>query len=106
MRMNGRVALCVGILTAAVVSACSDSPTTPSARASMVPKVSLDVGDATNNTPVLAQLKICTLGNAGGTFTITAPQAGQGGTGTPTIKSPLTVDVNTCRIAALDNGNA
>jgi hypothetical protein len=108
MRMNRKQALGVGaVMAVAFLAACSDSPTAPAAsKAAFVPKSSFAVNDLTNNTPVVGVLKICKLGNVGGTFVVTDIGNGTGGTGTPSIQSPITVANGTCRIAVEDNGDA
>jgi len=108
MRMNQKGALIAGaVMTVAFLAACSDSTTAPTSRAAFIPKSSsFAVGDVTNNTAVIGQLKICKTGNANGTFVTADIGDGQGGTGAPTISSPLAVATGECRIAAIDNGDA
>jgi hypothetical protein len=119
MRMNRKAALAAGAsLGIAFLAACSDSPTDPAARAVAIPKTSFAVGDATNSTPVVTLLKICKVGDASGTFTITDVGDGSA-SGNPTIVddnagvagnqktlTPGTPASPNCVIAVEDNGNA
>ena len=109
MRMKQSAALGVGAAIAvALLAACSDSPSSPSAKATMVPRVSFAVGDLTNNTPQVTLVKICKTADSdvSGSFTVTAKSPGQGGTGNPTTSNPVVVAPGTCRVAAIDNGDA
>jgi hypothetical protein len=107
MMSNQWAALAASAVMVAVLAACSDSTTTePTSRAAFVPKSSFVVGATTNNTPVVGVLKICKTGDVGGTFVTTDIGDGQGGTGNPSIASPLAVATGECRIAAEDNGDA
>ena len=117
MQMN-RVALMASAgLGVAFLAACSDSPTSPS-KAAFVPKSSFAVGDATNATPVNTLIKICKVGDASGTFTITDVGNGSA-SGNPTIiddnagiagnqktLTPGTDAAPNCVVAVEDLGNA
>jgi len=111
MSMNRKAALAAGaMLGVAFLAACSDSPTAPTANV-MIRKSSFALGDATNNTAEVGILKICKLGNVGGTFVVTL-DPGAGGTGGGTALTPLTLanpnstTTPVCRVAGLDNGDA
>jgi hypothetical protein len=108
MRMIRNGALAAGAMVAmAFLGACSDSATAPTSRGAFVPKSSFAVGATTTSTPVVGVLKICKLGNVGGSFTITDKSDGEGGTGNPSIATnPLAVAAGECRIAAEDNGDS
>jgi hypothetical protein len=117
MQMN-RVALMASAgLGVAFLAACSDSPTSPS-KGAFVPKSSFAVGDATNATPVNTLIKICKVGDASGTFTITDVGNGSA-SGNPTIidddagtagnqktLTPGTDAAPNCVVAVEDLGNA
>jgi len=85
--------------------ACSDSPMTPTSRSAFVPKSSFALNDLTNDVAQVGILKICKLGNAGGTFVVTSTPGGSG-TGNPTAQNPITVASGECRVAGIDNGDA
>ena len=72
------------VLSAALVAACSDSPTGPASREAFIPRSSFVIGPAANATPVATQLKICKIGTASGTFTITDVGDGKA-SGNPSI---------------------
>src|SRR5687768_12901463 len=114
MSMNWKGALGAGVVIgASVLGACSDAATGPASRSAVVPKASFAVGDLTTPTAVATELKICKTADsdASGTFTITfnpavapgpAPVGGTGGTGNPTVATPVTVAPGTCRLVAVD----
>jgi hypothetical protein len=118
MRMNRKAALAAGAsLGIAFLAACSDAATGPKANV-VVPKSSFAVGDATNQTPVETLIKICKIGDASGTFTITDVGDGSA-SGNPTIidddagtagnqktMTPGTVQNPNCVVAVEDLGNA
>jgi hypothetical protein len=103
--MNKQVALMASAgFGLAFLAACSDSSTAPKSSA-FVPKANLAVGQLTNNTAEVTVLKICKLGNVGGTFVVTSTPSSFG-TGTPEVQTPITVAAGECRVAANDLGNA
>ena len=119
MRMNLKAALTASALVGmGLLGACADSATAPVSSSKFVTEVNrhatLDVGDATNSTPEATLIKICKLGDVGGTFTITDTDNGSGGSGNPTIVdedavtpgNQLTLAPGECVVAAEDNGNA
>jgi len=105
MRMNRKAALAAGAtLGIAFLTACSDSPTAPTA--SPVPlKPAFLVGDVVgtlvNNVPQPGRLTICKEGNVNGTFTVTHVNV-SGGTGT-SAGAGFVVATGECRIAAVGN---
>ena len=103
MQMNKVALIASAGLGLAFLAACSDSPMGVQSRTAFVPKSSFVValGDVTNNTAEAGYLKICKLGNIGGTFVVTS-EPGAGGTGGGSLTSPLTVAENECRIAGID----
>jgi len=121
MQMNKKVALMTSAGLVAFLAACADPATAPTS-SKFVTEVNrdavLNVGDVTNATPVVTLLKICKIGDASGTFTIT--DVGNGATsGTPTIiddnaglagnqktMTPGPDATPNCVVAVEDNGNA
>ena len=105
MQMNRVAALTLGagMIT---MAACADAPTAAPSAAAYLPKSSsFALNDITNSTPVAGQLKICKVGNIGGTFQVTF-NAGAGGAGVPSAQTPIAVAFGDCRIAGLDAGDA
>jgi hypothetical protein len=85
MNMNRKAMFAAGAsMATAFLAACSDSPSAPQSRSAFVPKSSFAVGDATDATPVNTLIKICKVGDAIGTFTITDVGNGSA-SGNPTI---------------------
>ena len=110
----------IAVVGASVVAACSDAPTSPTARTAFVPQSRFAVvGEATIAAPVPAtELRVCKAGNVGGNFTITWGPGG-GGTGNPTVidqnggaaGNQLTLNPGAggaanCILAAIDQGDA
>ena len=114
-----RVVLTTGaVFGASVVAACADAPTAPSSRRAFVPTASYDIGPTGNATPVATQLKICKIGDASGTFTITDVGDGKssgnpaivdqdaGTAGNQLTLTPGTEQNPNCYIAVEDLGDA
>jgi len=109
MRMIRNGALAAGAMVAvAFLGACSDGATAPTSRAAFVPKSSfvVAVGDLVDATAVKTQLRVCKVGDANGSFTTANVESGLGGTGNPSVKTPLGVAVTECRLAVIDPGDA
>ena len=102
MRMNRKAALSASaILGVAVLAACSDSPTAPTARTAFIAKSSFAVGDLTNSTPQVGTIKVCKAGNVGGSFDVTRTAVG---TSAGTVSGLNTlIATGECRIVALDD---
>jgi hypothetical protein len=99
MRMNGKVALASGaVAVLAVLAACSDAATGPSA--SKMPKPSFAV---TVPAVTLGQITVCKDGNVGGTFSVTRADVGGAHAGvSPATTSSPTIATGTCSVVAID----
>lgn len=122
MQMNRKVALAASAGFGMVfLGACADSATAPNSSkfvSGVYRDAVLNVGDVTNQTAVATLIKICKIGDASGTFTIT--DVGNGVTsGNPTIiddnaglsgnqktMTPGPDATPNCVVAVEDNGNA
>jgi hypothetical protein len=104
MRMNPKVALMASAgLAVAFLAACSDSPTAVQPRVQpMGPSLVVAGGTLTTNTPEVGKVKVCKIGNAGGSFDVSRT-AVNGGTGTVSGDNTL-IDTGTCKIVAEDDG--
>jgi hypothetical protein len=110
MRMNSKAALGMSaLLSVALVAACSDSATAPTAASVRLPKVGfLVAGDAATSTPVPGEFRVCKAGNTSGSFVVsaTAPDGTtQGGTHS-VVSSPITIPAGSCVVVAADNGGS
>jgi hypothetical protein len=116
MSMNWKGALGAGaVIGASVLAACSDAATGPASPSAVVPKAIFAVGDLTNATAVPTELKVCKTADSdvGGTFNVTfnpaiapGPTGGNGGTGNPTVATPVSVAPGQCKVVAIDMGDA
>jgi hypothetical protein len=104
MNMNRKAAFAASAgMAAAFLSACSDTPTAPTA-AALVPKSSFAVaGSAATATPVPSEFRVCKSGNAAGTFIVSTTPAGAGYGANHTSVSPVTVQPGTCVVVAEDD---
>jgi len=105
MRMNRKTALAAGaLLGMAFLAACSDSPTEPSTTAVYIPKSSFVVagGVETNSTPEVGKVKVCKVGNIGGSFDVSRTAVGAS-TGTVSGDNTL-IAAGKCWLVAEDNG--
>jgi hypothetical protein len=99
------------VVAAAVLTACSETSTAPSAASTLSSQPTFALGDALGDvlpagaTAVVGKVIICKTGNAGGTFAVTMTP-GAGGTGGGTAQNPATVANGTCQVVGLDNGDA
>ena len=97
-RRFGMVASVASLLLLASCARQGGGLTSPSAMAVGANAVGL-VGDTTNSTPAVGQIKVCKLGNVSGTFSVSAvPVSG----GSPSVLSPATVASGQCLVVAED----
>jgi len=92
----------IAALIAAACAQAPGSPTTPQAAVAVTNGAQRTIqalGGTTTSTPVAGEIKVCKVGNVSGTFTIAVVP---GGTGNPTLVTPVTVTPGECLEVAQD----
>jgi len=103
---NGWRWLAAVTITAASLSACSDTSTAPPLSAlTAVTKPSFDLNSAVAHTPVMGELRMCesATSEAGGTYEVEGTPVGAS---TGTVHNPVNLAIGECRTAAIDGDGA